>query len=385
MKQSAKPELADMPKEPWLAVFLSTLFPGAGQIYAGRKSKGIFFIFINIALFLIATGSLLFFIFSVTTQTTSILALFIAIASGFIIFIFGIYVLFNAYKVAKKYNAKHDLTLETDIKKKPWLAVFLSWILPGIGQFYNKQFLKGFGFIICSAFLYIVHTMYYPLFFLLIPLYLFAIKDAFEAAEKINGSNQKLFEQGNRSIRTFLVFILLFEFIPFSDIVKTYFVQAYKIPAGSMKPSLEIGDHLLINKTYAAKDSVERGTLIVFKYPEDPERDFIKRVIGVGGETIEARDKIIYINGKAIEEPYVQHTDNTIKPGGVEPRDNFGPIVIPEGKFFVMGDNRDQSYDSRYWGYVPKEYIKGKALKVYWSWDSKNLKARWDRVGMEIR
>jgi len=84
-------------------------------------------------------------------------------------------------------------------------------------------------------------------------------------------------------------------------------------------------------------------------------------------------------------EPYVQHTDNTIRPSGSEPRDNFGPLVIPEDKFFVMGDNRDQSYDSRYWGYVPKENVKGKAFKIYWSWDNKGNKVRWDRIGMRIR
>lgn len=383
MKQSAKPELADMPKEPWLAVFLSTLFLGAGQIYADRKSRGIFFIFINIALFLILASSLLFFIFSANTATTSLLALFLAIASGFIIFIFGIYVLFNAHKVAKKYNAKHDLTLETDIKKKPWLAVFLSYLLPGIGQFYNKQVLKGLAFIIGIIVLLILENIHYLFAILTILLYFLAVKDAFEFAERINGTNKKILEQGSKGARIFVIVVILFGHMPFPDIVKAHFIQAYKFPSGSMIPSLLIGDHILIDKT--SKDSTKRGDLIVFKYPEDPERDFIKRVIGLGGETIEARDKIIYINGKAIEEPYVQHTDNTIRPGGVEPRDNFGPIVIPEGKFFVMGDNRDQSYDSRYWGYVPKEYIKGKAFKIYWSWDSKNSKARWDRIGMEIR
>lgn len=373
-----------MMKQPWLAVFLSNLLPGAGQIYGGNKSKGISFVFIFVFLFLIAATSFIGFLLLNDAETSRWFAL-ISVITGFIIFIFSIFVLFDAYKVAKKYNAKHHLNIKANIKKKPWLAVFLSYIFPGIGQFYNKQLLKGIAFVICAIFLYIVHVIFYPLFFLLLPLYFFAIKDAFDSAEKINGSYQKFIEQGNRFTRIVVALLLLIEFIPFSDIAKAHFIQAYKIPAGSMKPSLEIGDHILIDKTTRVKDPIRTGDIIVFEYPEDPSRNFVKRVVGMGGDTIESKDKIIYINGKPIQEPYVRRSDAAIRPASVEPRDNFGPIVIPDGKFFVMGDNRDQSYDSRYWGYVPKESVKGKAFKIYWSWDRINKKVRWERIGMRIR
>ena len=165
-----------------------------------------------------------------------------------IIFIFGIYVLFNAHKVAKKYNAKHDLTLETDIKKKPWLAVFLSYILPGIGQFYNKQVLKGLAFIIGIIVLWSIEEIHYLFSLLLIPLYFFSFKDAFESAERINGTNKKLMAQGSRSVRTFVIIMLLLDLLPFPAIVKTHFIQAFKFPSGSMMPTLLIGDHFLVKK-----------------------------------------------------------------------------------------------------------------------------------------
>ncbi|MCL5022002.1 MAG: signal peptidase I [Nitrospirae bacterium] len=175
--------------------------------------------------------------------------------------------------------------------------------------------------------------------------------------------------------------------------IRAYFVQAFKIPSGSMIPTLLIGDHILVNKfIYGTKipfsdkrilvlRKPEKGDIIVFKYPEDPSRDFIKRVVAVEGDVIESKNKVIYVNGKAAKEPFVQHTDNSVKPGGLEPRDNFGPYIVPKGKYFMMGDNRDQSYDSRYWGYVDIKEIRGKSLVIYWSWDSKTHLPRLNRIG----
>lgn len=179
--------------------------------------------------------------------------------------------------------------------------------------------------------------------------------------------------------------------------IRAYFVQAFKIPSGSMIPTLLIGDHILVNKfIYGTKlpfsdkrvmvfRKPKRSDIIVFKYPEDPSRDFIKRVIAVEGDVIESRNKVIYVNNEPVKEPYTQHTDNSTRPGGIEPRDNFGPYIVPKDKFFVMGDNRDQSYDSRYWGYVDMKEIKGKALIIYWSWDSKRHLPRIERIGKLIR
>ncbi|HET6515649.1 MAG TPA: signal peptidase I [Thermodesulfovibrionales bacterium] len=179
--------------------------------------------------------------------------------------------------------------------------------------------------------------------------------------------------------------------------IRAYFIQAFKIPSGSMIPTLLIGDHILVNKfiygtpiPFSDKRVLvfrkpERGDIIVFKYPEDPSRDFIKRVIAVEGDMIESRNKIIYVNGKPASEPFIQHTDDSVRPGGIEPRDNFGPLIVPKNKFFMMGDNRDQSYDSRYWGYVDMKEIRGKALIIYWSWDSKKTFPRFERIGRLVR
>ena len=175
--------------------------------------------------------------------------------------------------------------------------------------------------------------------------------------------------------------------------IRAYFIQAFKIPSGSMIPTLLVGDHILVNKfIYGTKIPFSdrrvllfkkpgRGDIIVFKYPEDRSRDFIKRLIAVEGDMIESRNKTVYVNGKPVEESYAQHTDRSIRPGGSEPRDNFGPYIVPKGKYFMMGDNRDQSYDSRYWGYVDMGDIRGKALILYWSWDGKKKWPRLERIG----
>lgn len=174
--------------------------------------------------------------------------------------------------------------------------------------------------------------------------------------------------------------------------IRTFFVQAFKIPSGSMLPTLQIGDHLLVNKLlYGVRVPIvgtrflsffepERGDIIVFVYPEDRDKDFIKRIVGVPGDVIEIRQKQLYRNGKQVDrssEPYAQYMK------GVEPgvRDNFGPVTVPEGHVFVMGDNRDHSFDSRFWGFVPYEDIKGKAFIIYWSWDGDDTWVRWGRIG----
>lgn len=174
--------------------------------------------------------------------------------------------------------------------------------------------------------------------------------------------------------------------------IRAFVVQAFKIPSGSMLDTLQIGDHLLASKfAYGVKipftgkylykgEDPQRGDVIIFPYPNDPEVDYIKRVIGVPGDVIEVRDKRLYRNGKPVKEDYVVHTD----PDGVElVRDNYGPVTVPPEKYFVMGDNRDNSLDSRFWGFVDRDSIKAKAWRIYWSWgDLSDI--RWDRIGKKI-
>jgi signal peptidase I len=185
-------------------------------------------------------------------------------------------------------------------------------------------------------------------------------------------------------------------------VIRTFVIQAFKIPSGSMIPTLQIGDHLLVNKFLLGTPvdvpftnihlfrmpglrKPQRGDIIVFKYPEDPTRDFIKRVIGVEGDRIESKDKTLYVNGRKLVEPYVQHVDSLIKPADMDRRDNFGPVSVPKDSVFAMGDNRDQSYDSRFWGFVDLSKIKGKAVIIYWSWDSDSTWVRFKRIGRLIR
>lgn len=183
--------------------------------------------------------------------------------------------------------------------------------------------------------------------------------------------------------------------------VRSFFIQAFKIPSSSMEPTLLVGDHLLVNRlSYVVKipftdiiilnlGEPERGDVIVFRYPIDKSKDFIKRVIAKEGDILEIRDKKVYINGKRIDDKWAYFADDNILPGHISPKDNLGPIVIPKGAFFVMGDNRDRSLDSRFWGFVEKEHLVGRALILYFSWNNKPKNifdyVRWNRIGKLIR
>ncbi len=176
-------------------------------------------------------------------------------------------------------------------------------------------------------------------------------------------------------------------------VIRAFVVQAYKIPSGSMLETLQIGDYLLVTRfDYGIKipftdreivhiGDPQRGDIIVFKYPRDPSEDYIKRIVGVPGDVIEVRNKQLYRNGEKVVESYIQHIDAGQGPPW---RDNMRPVVVPAGKYFVMGDNRDGSADSREWGFVPRENIQGKAWIIYWSWKS-FTEVRWNRIGTMLR
>ena len=166
--------------------------------------------------------------------------------------------------------------------------------------------------------------------------------------------------------------------------IRTFVVQAFKIPTGSMEPNLLVGDHLLVNKFVFAPTAmpvedtvlpirdVKRGDVIVFKFPEEPERDFIKRVIGLPGETVELRSRQVYINGQRLDESYAHYMfpqGQDDEHGTFDVRERYGPVTVPAGHYFMMGDNRDNSQDSRYWGFLPAHYVKGRALTIYWSFE----------------
>ena len=184
-------------------------------------------------------------------------------------------------------------------------------------------------------------------------------------------------------------------------LIRTFIIQAFKIPSGSMENTLLIGDHILVSKfSYGTHipneipflniklfDDIvlfskvpQRGDIIVFKFPKDERRDFIKRVIGLPGDFLEVRRQKIYINKKLFEDTHARHTDPASNDSLV-PRDDFGPVLVPEEYVFVMGDNRENSQDSRYWGFLNVKKIRGKALMIYWSWNRIENWVRFERFG----
>lgn len=188
--------------------------------------------------------------------------------------------------------------------------------------------------------------------------------------------------------------------------IRTFVIQAFKIPSGSMENTLVVGDHILVSKFSFGirvpnkipftsiklfKDIrffekiPEHGDVIVFEYPKDETRDFIKRVVGAPGDVLEIKAQTVYINGKPTNEPYAIHRDPYRPERALYPRDNYGPVVVPERSVFVMGDNRENSQDSRYWKFLDIDRIKGKAFIIYWSWNGEKFKARWNRLAKLIK
>jgi len=208
-------------------------------------------------------------------------------------------------------------------------------------------------------------------------------------------------------------------------VIRAFLVQAFSIPSGSMQPTLLIGDYLLVNKfTYGIRNPLtnkvwipistpQRGDVVVFIFPQDPSKDYIKRVIGLPGDRIQVINKKVMINGKEFKTPQAVYDDPLVIPAPQGPtgpaRDNMAPVVVPANSYFVMGDNRDHSYDSRFWGFVPMDNFRGKAFLMYFSWqgasgqpffqalaggakglvshlswNSNDFRVRWDRTGRII-
>lgn len=177
----------------------------------------------------------------------------------------------------------------------------------------------------------------------------------------------------------------------------SFVVQAFKIPSGSMIPTLLVGDHLFVNKfIYGVKipffrktiipvTNPKKGDVVVFIYPLDRSKDFIKRVIGTAGDKIEIKNKKLFLNDQAYADPFGIYDDDAVYPADAQPRDNFGPVIVPDKALFVMGDNRDHSLDSRFWGFVDLKDVQGKAFIIYWSWNSEEKNVRWSRLAKLIK
>ena len=278
--------------------------------------------------------------------------------------------------------------------RKWWLAGLLSLIGPGLGQIYNGQIKKAvllYSSALLVLFLiplyvllnYISITLIISSLIVIITYYVGVIADAILVAKKVNATyTLKKFNKWYVYILVFLVINVISSCIFFY--IRHSYIQALSFPSSSMEPTILEGDHVLIDKRFSARHA-QLGDLIIFLYPDDEAKYFLKRVVAVAGDKVEIRDKKLFINDKLQNEPYAIHTDDSIIPGSIQPRDDFGPITVSPDCIFVMGDNRDNSYDSRFWGVLGKSKVKGKLLGIYWSWNKAKRHVRWERIGLRMQ
>ncbi len=346
--QPRRSRKATLQKDPWLAVNLSALFPGLGQLYAGKIFRGLGIILIEAVLITIAVVS--FFSPQGNTLTTL----------GLTLPIFGIY-LVNIIDAHQCFKTLSFLRLERVFKNQrnknnPWVAVFLSQLLPGLGHIYLHNFFLG-CLLIISLILASNIARFHP-GWLLIPPILYAIA-CYHAYFSCPRSPLHSRDPIVMIVSLILAFKLLGILIP--AWVEHDFVQRFTIPSDSMIPTLHSGDQILALK--ARSRPPQNGDLIVFRAPEfaktlDPKAGdlFIKRAVGTPLQVIRLNDGIIYINNQPLSENYIAETAQY----------NIETQIVPADNYFVLGDNRNNSFDSHVWGYVPRSHIIGKAYKIYW-------------------
>lgn len=269
-------------------------------------------------------------------------------------------------------------------------AAILSFLLLGLGQIACGKIKRGISLYIISniligiAIFICIQPFNHNIFvaaIIYIVVFLFVIIDSIIIAKNPDNTLK---------LKPFVGYLLLVGILIVNSsvikpvITKTIrndFIQAFKIPAASMMPSILIGDHILVNKRLYRNSKPQKGDIVVFTIPQEPSKDFIRRIIGLSGDVIEIKNKQLYINSQKIEEDYIINTDSNI----LQNRDNYGPVTVPEGSLFVLGDNRDNSYDSRFWGFLDSEKLKGKVATIYWSWDADSSSVRWSRIGKLIK
>lgn len=337
-------------KHPWLAVNLSLFFPGLGQIYAGHILKGIGFFLSQLVLIFFTVWS----IFSPTGNTVTGLSLLLPI--------FGFYVfnLFDAHKAIKIYppaisNRPPQLSPNRSQIKDPWFAVFLSQILPGLGHLYLEKLILG-GIILCLIIILANAANQISELLIFIPaIYSLTCYHAYLTANKRTDKTKPLIAA---VIAIIFTLKLTSTYLP-GWIEKR--VQRFSIPSDSMIPTLQIGDGILVEKS--TNYQPKRGDIIVFRPPPAAQTPdvpvdtlFIKRVLGEPGQTLQVTQGRVYINNQPLSENYIAQF----------PAYEWGPQIIPTGSYLVFGDNRNDSFDSHVWGFLPADHIIGKAYKIYW-------------------
>jgi signal peptidase I len=285
-------------------------------------------------------------------------------------------------------------------KLNPFIALFLTVVIPGLGHIYIGRWRKGIPFFFAGYLLLFIYSIsgiekYYGfIIFLIITIgwYLFVITDAVVWAIKIKVIKPQWY---NRWYIYLGVIITITGFSIYAEdtiMPNIIGLRSYSIPSGSMQPTLLVGDYVLVNCYYYNKiffqTTPQRGDVVVFLFPPEPSKDHIKRVVGLPGDWVQIINKQLYINGHLLETPQAIYTDNAVLPppatSAESSRDHYGPVVVPEDNYLVLGDNRDHSYDSRFWGFVPGGCIRGKALFIYFSRDRTASQVRWGRLGQLI-
>jgi len=325
-------------KEPWLAVNLSMFFPGIGQIYSGRVIRGCILIASQIVLS--SLGGWLIF-----SPTGNIVIGLSCLLAGALVYILS---LFDAHQCAKKANSSKFEELRKS-SKDPWLAVFLSRIIPGIGHLYINKIWLGilfFSLFIVSAIFPVASIVFSA----------FVAFHAYVASPAHRERTKKLIV----IVASILALSSLLRMLQ-AFLIRKFVAEARYTPAGSMLPTLQINDRLIIDKWSYRFQPPQRGDIVVFSPPEILKQQnfkdaFIKRVIGLPGEKVEVRDGLVYINEQPLQEKYIED----------QPNYQFGPVTVPPNSYLVLGDNRNNSYDSHYWGFLPRENIIGKATKRFW-------------------
>jgi len=274
-----------------------------------------------------------------------------------------------------------------DRPRHPGLAAFLTLLAPGLGQIYNGEWAKAIVLLAVTIPLGIVFVLllFSPWFQIVLPLaivaglvlWVYAMVDAMKTADRFAESYE--LKPFNRVV-VYVAIALAFGITRglFAEFFRSTFIQAFRVPSEAMMPTIVPGDYVFVDRRPSAR-TPRRGDLVVFPNPQNPRTQYIKRVVGTAGDRIEIHDKTLFVNGNAQAENYVVHIDPATHPGSFDPRDNMDAYVVPHGNYFVLGDNRDNSLDSRFFG--PVAHIDGKLRGIYWSWDPERHAARWDRVG----
>jgi signal peptidase I len=313
-------------------------WPGIGQIYSGNALRGWIFIISQILLSCLGGWLIL------SSRGDIRIGLILLLATVLV----NIGSLFDAHRCAKKANIVSFEELRKS-SKDPWFAVFLSRIIPGIGHLYIKKIWQGILFFI----LFIISAI-----FPLVPIIFWAFI-AYHAyvASPVRRERSKSFIL---IISSLLVISSLWSVLQ-AFLIRSFVAEARYIPSGSMLPTLQINDRLIIDKWSYRSQPPQRGDIVLFSPTEELKQQnfkdaFISRLIGIPGDKVEVKGGKVYVNNQPLEENYIEEA----------PDYQFGPVTVPANSYFVLGDNRNNSYDSHYWGFVPRENIMGKATKRFW-------------------